>query len=111
VAADHRVLACVGGKVYPSPSGPPIEDAVALIEDGKISTVADGGYSLNLSVSAEQIECKDKVIVAGLWNSHVHFETGWQDAANAPRRQTRSSDAGDADALGLHHRLGLGFES
>jgi imidazolonepropionase-like amidohydrolase len=24
------------------------------------------------------------VIVAGFWNSHVHFETGWQDAANVP---------------------------
>ncbi len=84
VAADHRVLACVGGRVYPSPTGPPIEDAVVLIEDGKISTVATGGHKRNLPVSAEQIECKDKVIVAGFWNSHVHFETGWQDAANAP---------------------------
>ena len=84
VAADHRVLACVGGRVYPSPTGPPIEDAVVLIEDGKISTIAAGGHKRNLPVSAEQIECKDKVIVAGFWNSHVHFETGWQDAANAP---------------------------
>jgi len=84
VAADHRVLACVGGKVYPSPTGPPIEDAIVLIEDGKIRAVTSGGHKHNLPVSAEQIDCKDKVIVAGFWNSHVHFETGWQDAASAP---------------------------
>jgi cytosine/adenosine deaminase-related metal-dependent hydrolase len=55
-----------------------------LIEDGKINSVTSGGHKHNLPVSAEQIDCKGKVIVAGFWNSHVHFETGWQDAATAP---------------------------
>jgi imidazolonepropionase-like amidohydrolase len=84
VADDHRVLACVGGRVYPSPTGPPIEDAVVLIENGKISAVTSSGHKHNLPVSAEKIDCKDKVIVAGFWNSHVHFETGWEEATNAP---------------------------
>ncbi len=84
VAADHKVLVCVGGKVYPSPTAPPIEDAVVLIEDGKISTVAAGGHKYKFPASAQQIDCKAKVIVAGFWNSHVHFENGWQDAAHAP---------------------------
>jgi imidazolonepropionase-like amidohydrolase len=83
-AADHNVLACIGGKVYPSPTAAPIENAIVLIEDGKISAIsATSSHKSKLPASAQQIDCKGKVIVAGFWNSHVHFETGWQDAANA----------------------------
>src|SRR5208283_753265 len=34
--------------------------------------------------SAKVLDCKGLVIVAGFWNSHVHFETGRHGAANAP---------------------------
>jgi imidazolonepropionase-like amidohydrolase len=82
-AAEHRVLACVGGKLYPSPTSAPIEDAAVLIEDGKISAVA-AGVVFKLPASADVLDCKGKAIVAGFWNSHVHFETGWHGAADAP---------------------------
>jgi imidazolonepropionase-like amidohydrolase len=85
LAADHATLACVGGKVYPSPTTPAIENAILLIEDGKIATVAtQSQIKYDLPQSAQRFDCKGKVIVAGFWNSHVHFETGWQDAANVP---------------------------
>jgi len=85
LAADHMTIACVSGKVYPSPTAPAIENAVLLIEDGKIATVAPRSQiKYDLPRSAQKLDCKGKVIVAGFWNSHVHFETGWQDAANAP---------------------------
>ena len=82
-AAEPRILACVGGKVYPSPTAAPIEDAAVLVEDGKISTVA-AGVAFKLPASTEVLDCKGKVVVAGFWNSHVHFETGWQGAQDAP---------------------------
>ena len=41
-AADHHVLACVGGTVYPSPTAAPIKDATLLVEDGKITAVNVG---------------------------------------------------------------------
>jgi imidazolonepropionase-like amidohydrolase len=83
--ADHITIACVGGKVYPSPTAPAIENAVLLIADGKIATVAtQSQIKYDLPQSAQRLDCKGKVIVAGFWNSHVHFETGWQDAANVP---------------------------
>ncbi len=85
LAADHVAIACVGGKVYPSPTTPAIENAVLLIEDGRISTVAtQSQVKYDLPQSAQRLNCKGKVIVAGFWNSHVHFEAGWQDAANVP---------------------------
>jgi imidazolonepropionase-like amidohydrolase len=83
LSAEHRVLACVGGKVYPSPTAAPIEDAAVLIEDGKISAVAPG-VVFKLPASAEVLDCKGKAIVAGFWNSHVHFESGWHGAEDAP---------------------------
>jgi len=85
LGANHMTIACVGGKVYPSPTTPAIENAVLLIEDGKIATVAtQSQIKYDLPRSAQRLDCKGKVIVAGFWNSHVHFETRWQDAANVP---------------------------
>ena len=82
---DEGDFACVGAKVYPSPTDPPIENAALLVHDGKIVAVGPS-YRLKNKFphSAVTIDCKGKVVVAGFWNSHVHFETGWQDAANVP---------------------------
>ena len=81
---DEGDFACVGAKVYPSPTDDPIENATLMVHQGKILAVAPS-YRLKNKFphAAVTIDCKDKVIVAGYWNSHVHFETGWHDAANA----------------------------
>ena len=84
-AAEHRVLVCVGAKVYPSPTDPPIEDAVLIVSDGRIASVAPkSAAKLQLPDSARKIDCAGKVVVAGFWNSHVHFTTRWDNAATAP---------------------------
>lgn len=84
-ASDNRVIACIGGTVYPSPSAAPIEHAVLLASNGKIEVVAaDNARKIAIPPNAQQLDCKGKFIVAGFWNSHVHFETGWQDAASQP---------------------------
>jgi len=76
-------LALRGAKVYPSPTASPIENAVVLVQNGRIEGVARQG-ELKIPKSAQVIDCTGKVIVAGFWNSHVHFDTGWQDAAHVP---------------------------
>jgi len=82
-AAGDADLALVGGKVYSSPTSQPIDDAVVLVQADKIVAV---GKRAEVSVpkSAQVVNCWGKVIVAGFWNSHVHFETGWEDATHAP---------------------------
>jgi imidazolonepropionase-like amidohydrolase len=82
-AAEGPELALQGGKVYPSPTSSPIDSAVVLIRDGRISAVGKRG-ELKVPQSARVIDCTGKVVVAGFWNSHVHFETGWQQAATMP---------------------------
>jgi imidazolonepropionase-like amidohydrolase len=83
-AADHKTLVCVGAKIYPSPTDPPIEDGVLIVRDGKIETVAAREHFKDIPRSAIKLDCSGKVVVAGFWNSHVHFETGWDHAATAP---------------------------
>jgi imidazolonepropionase-like amidohydrolase len=82
-ASEDPVLVLQGGKVYASPTAAPIEDAVLVIQDGWIAAVGKR-KQLQLPKSARVIDCTGKVIVAGFWNSHVHFESGWADAAHAP---------------------------
>lgn len=82
-AENHSMLACVGGTVYPSPTAEPIKDAAVLMEEGKITAV-EPGARFKLPAAAQVLDCKGKFIVAGFWNSHIHFETGWHDATSQP---------------------------
>jgi imidazolonepropionase-like amidohydrolase len=89
IALEGRDLVLQGAKVYPSPTAEPIDNAVVLIQHGRIAAV---GRRTELKVpgSAQEIDCAGKVIVAGFWNSHVHFETGWQGVAQVPAGQVEA---------------------
>ena len=117
-------LALVNGKVYPTPQAVPILDAVVLIHDGKIVAVGKDD-EVQIPKSAYTIECAGRVIVAGFWNSHVHFtEDAWRDAGTAPaarleeHMQTRLTKWGDTtvfdigsfpqDTLALRRRVESG---
>ena len=79
----HR-LALVGGTIYPAPFERPITNGVVLIENGKIIEVGEKA-KLQIPPGAETIDCAGRIIVAGFWNSHVHFtEPKWENAANLP---------------------------
>jgi imidazolonepropionase-like amidohydrolase len=89
IAMEDRDLVLEGAKVYPSPTAKPIDNAVVLIHDGRIVAVG-GRTGLKVPASAQEIDCTGKVIVAGFWNSHVHFETGWQAIAQVPAGQAEA---------------------
>lgn len=77
-------LALVGAKVYPTPQAFPIKNAAILIHDGKIVAVGPRD-DVEIPKSAYVLDCSGRVIVAGFWNSHVHFtEPVWSGAADAP---------------------------
>src|ERR1700756_5894266 len=80
-------LALVAGTIYPAPFQPPISSGVVLIEDGKIIAVGERA-KLQFPPGVETIDCPGRTIVAGFWNSHVHFtEPKWENAANLPATQ------------------------
>jgi imidazolonepropionase-like amidohydrolase len=88
-AQDHD-LALVGGTIYASPTAAALTDATLLIH-GK--TIAAVGKSKEIAIpkSARVLACTGKVITAGFWNSHVHFETGWANAHQATPGQLETA--------------------
>jgi imidazolonepropionase-like amidohydrolase len=84
-AEKPPVLALVGGTVFVSPDAPPLHDAVVLISEGRILAVGNR-QDIAAPSNAGVIDCTGKYIVAGFWNSHVHFsDASWNNAASASR--------------------------
>jgi len=83
-AANAQTMALVGGRVYASPDAAPLSDAVVVATAGVITAI---GRSSEVSIppDARVIDCTGKTIVAGFWNSHVHFtQSVWKNAGAAP---------------------------
>jgi imidazolonepropionase-like amidohydrolase len=74
----------VGGKIYRSPDSVPLDDGVVLVRDGLIAAVGRRG-AVPIPTGAEVLDCSNPFIVAGFWNSHVHFtEPHWTGADTLP---------------------------
>jgi imidazolonepropionase-like amidohydrolase len=82
-AQEHHTLALIGATVYASATSEAMRDAVVLVEGDRIAAVGKRG-AVKIPKGAQTIDCSGKTIVAGFWNSHVHFETGWNNAATRP---------------------------
>jgi imidazolonepropionase-like amidohydrolase len=82
--ANAQTLALVGGSVYASPDVAPLPDAVVVMSGGAITAIGSRA-DVQIPAEARVIDCTGKTIVAGFWNSHVHFtEAAWRNAASAP---------------------------
>src|SRR4051812_36710909 len=77
-----QTLVLKGGSLYASPDAAPISDAVVVTSAGVITAVGRAG-EVPIPPDVRVIDCSGKTIVAGFWNSHVHFtEAVWQDFEN-----------------------------
>ena len=77
-------LALVGATVYTSPNATPLHDAVVVISGGRIAAVGRRA-EVKIPKGVRIINCSGKTVVAGFWNSHVHFiESNWNNPATAP---------------------------
>ena len=82
--ANAQTLALVGGKVYASPDAAPLDDAVVVTANGVIAAIGSRS-DVQIPSDARVIDCTGKTVVAGFWNSHVHFtEAVWKNAGSAP---------------------------
>jgi imidazolonepropionase-like amidohydrolase len=83
-AANAQTLALVGGKLYASPEATALDDAVVVAADGVVTAIGKRS-DVQVPPDAHVIDCNGKTIVAGFWNSHVHFtEAVWRNAQSAP---------------------------
>ena len=77
-------MALVGGTIYVSPTADPVVDGAVLIDDGKIAAVGSRA-SVSIPANVQTLDCTGLTILAGFWNSHVHFiERKWAGAATTP---------------------------
>jgi imidazolonepropionase-like amidohydrolase len=82
--ANAQTLALVGGNVYASPDAAPLADAVVIASDGVITAIGSRS-DVQIPSDVRVIDCTGKTVVAGFWNSHVHFtQEVWKNAATAP---------------------------
>jgi imidazolonepropionase-like amidohydrolase len=89
--AQPNSMALVGGTIYTDPQSPPIRDGVVLVENGKIASVGPRA-SIQIPRGVQTINCSGLTVMAGFWNSHVHFtERKWARAAmiDAPELGTQ----------------------
>jgi len=77
-------LAIVGARVYTAPGVAPLPDATVIVRDGVIASVGPAA-SVHAAPTAQVIDGKGLVVLAGFWNSHVHIfsPTLAQDPTNA----------------------------
>jgi imidazolonepropionase-like amidohydrolase len=82
--ANAQTLALVGGKIYASPDAMPLDDAVVVTSNGVIATIGSRS-DVQIPSDARVVDCTGKTVVAGFWNSHVHFsQEVWKNAGSAP---------------------------
>jgi len=80
--AASRDLAIENVTVYPSPTAAALAHATVHCHDGRIVAV---GTDVAVPADARVVSGDGRFLVAGFWNSHVHFtEPHWRRAARAP---------------------------
>ena len=72
--AHAQRLAITGVRAYPAADAAPIEDAVILIDDGRIRAVGSSAV-VPIPRDYRRIDRPGAVALAGFWNSHVHLIT------------------------------------
>jgi imidazolonepropionase-like amidohydrolase len=82
--ANAQTLVLLGGSVYASPDAAPLPDAVVVASGGVITAIGSRS-DVRVPENARVLDCTGKTVVAGFWNSHVHFtQAEWRNAATAP---------------------------
>jgi imidazolonepropionase-like amidohydrolase len=82
--AGAQTLVLAGARIYPSPTAAPLDDATVVTSGGVITAIGKRG-DVAIPDGSRVVDCAGKTVVAGFWNSHVHFtEPAWNNAANAP---------------------------
>jgi hypothetical protein len=76
--------ALVGGTIYVSPTEASILNGVVLMKGGKIDAVGPRS-SVTLPPGIKVLDCSGLTIMAGFWNSHVHFiQRKWANVSTIP---------------------------
>jgi imidazolonepropionase-like amidohydrolase len=72
-AQTKSVVAIVGGRLIDGTGKPAVENAVVVLQDGKIAA-AGSAASTPVPEGAQIVDAQGKSVLPGLWEMHAHFE-------------------------------------
>jgi imidazolonepropionase-like amidohydrolase len=84
-APGNAGLVLRGATIYTAPDRPPIVDGIVVIRSGRIDAVGERS-AITAPAGMPVLDLSGRVLLAGFWNSHVHFsgsEFAKADAASA----------------------------
>jgi imidazolonepropionase-like amidohydrolase len=80
-------LVLSGATIYVAPDAPPIRDGIVVTRNGRIEAVGER-KTVTVPAGLPVVDVTGHVLVAGFWNSHVHFsEQKFAPAGAAPAAQ------------------------
>lgn len=86
-AAD---LLITNARIYPAPGAIPVDGGAVLVRDERIVAVGPAA-DIRAGEDATVIDADGGALLAGFWNSHVHFtEPRWAGAAGLPAPRLQS---------------------
>jgi imidazolonepropionase-like amidohydrolase len=87
-------LALVGGTVIDGRGGPPLKDAVVIVDGDRIVAVGSRA-SVTVPAGATSVDVAGKYLVPGLWDMHAHVEQVEQGAVYLAAGVTTVRDMGN----------------
>ena len=93
--AQSDQLVISGGTLIDGNGGPPLQDALLIIKQGRIDQVSQMGR-LSLPQGAQVIDARGKTILPGFIDGHVHFRE-WHGELYLANGVTTIVDLGNAD--------------
>jgi len=113
VAAPAAAPGCrarVGATVLTRPDAEPLRDGAVLLCGATIAAVGPAA-SLEVPPGAERVDARGTTLVAGLWNTHLHFtDRAFADAASAPAPALAAAVEELTTRWGFVHVVDLGSD-
>ena len=108
------VTAIVGARLIDGAGGPPVDDAVILVENGRIRA-AGARRQVSIPAGSTRIDAAGKVVIPGLIDAHCHYFAPLEDVKKYLMTQlrwgittTRSAGTDSPEAVALMHEAKAG---
>jgi imidazolonepropionase-like amidohydrolase len=108
VAAGTTTIALVGGRIQPDPNTAVMDNGIVLTDGGTITAVG-ARSAVTVPRGARVLDCAGATVLAGFWNSHVHFtRAAFRGAASAPPAQLTAALSAMLTSRGIVHAVDTG---
>jgi imidazolonepropionase-like amidohydrolase len=86
--------AIVGARLIDGTDAPPVEDAVVVVQGGRIAAVGPRAR-VSIPPGIPRVDARGQTMIPGLWDMHVHFEQVEWPAAQLAAGVTTARDVGN----------------